>query len=218
MSEFLIGVISSLAATGLTVGGGWFASHRVRQWPIAVLSRLTGLAVRRVYRAQSVANRALRAEITRARWVRVLAGRGNELTRDSFGPLWTKSVRRLEFAQILLPDPSSAPGSWLGRREADMQRLDPGLSTGQLADQVRVNATYVLTATRGRQDIELRLYDLPNLYRAIITDNVAYLTVYNAAEHGRNSPCIVARKPGLMYDLAMFVFRTAWDSARSATD
>ncbi|WP_433382485.1 hypothetical protein [Streptosporangium sp. CA-115845] len=67
-----------------------------------------------------------------------------------------------------------------------------------------------------RENVSLRFYDLPNVHRVIITDNVAYLTIYRQAEHGRNSPCIVARSPGLMYDYALLLFGTAWEHSRPA--
>ncbi|MFC4584797.1 hypothetical protein [Sphaerisporangium corydalis] len=214
MNEFTLGVVSSLLATALTVAAGWAFSMRSRQWPVALLSRLTGLGVRRVIPRQRLASRELTAELTRARWVRVLAGRGNELTRDGFAAVWEAAGRRLEFAQVLLPDPGLGPGSWLARREEEMARVDLGFSAGLLAEQVRVNAAYVSEVARHREQVALRFYDLPNLHRVVITDDVAYLTLYLRTEHGRNSPCVVARRPGLMYDYALQLFTTAWDHSR----
>lgn len=117
-----------------------------------------------------------------------------------------------------MPNPSLGPDSWLARREADIQQVDPGIYPGLLAEQVRANASYVLTVARQRENVALRFYDLPNIYRVIVTDNVAYLTIYSNTEHGRNSPCIAARRPGLMYDLALLLFSTAWNHGQSAQD
>ncbi|MGJ6963016.1 hypothetical protein ACSDR0_14005 [Streptosporangium sp. G11] len=216
MNEFTLGVVSSLLATVLTLVGGWIFSVRSRRWPVAILSRLTGLGVRRVISRQRLASSELTTELTRARWVRVLAGRGNELTRDGFAAVWEAAGRRLEFVQVLLPDTDLGPGSWLSRREEEMRRVDLGFSPGLLAEQVRVNAAYVSEVARHRENVSLRFYDLPNVHRVIVTDHVAYLTIYRQAEHGRNSPCIVARRPGLMYDYALILFGTAWDHGRPA--
>jgi hypothetical protein len=41
---------------------------------------------------------------------------------------------------------------------------------------------------------------------------------HDHAEHGRNSRCIVAREPGLMYDFALLLFSTTWDHSRPAED
>ncbi|MEV0974494.1 hypothetical protein [Microtetraspora glauca] len=216
MDAFVLGVVSSLLATALTFAGGWILSMRSRQWPVALLSRLTGLGVRRVFSHQHLASQELADELARARWVRVLAGRGNELTRDGFAAVWEAVGRRLESVQILLPDADLGPDSWLARREAEMRRIDPGFSAGILAEQVRINAAYVGEVAQHREHVSLRFYDLPNAHRVIVTDNVAYLTFYRQNEHGRKSPCIVAQRPGLMYDYALLLFSTAWDNSRRA--
>jgi hypothetical protein len=88
MAGFILGIVSSLAATALTVTAGWFGSRRMRHWPVAALSRITGLGIQRSYSQQKLANLDLGADLARARWVKVLAGRGNELTRDSFRIVW----------------------------------------------------------------------------------------------------------------------------------
>lgn len=216
MSVFILGVVNSLAVTALAAAGGWILSKWALHWPIALLSRLTGLGVQRVYRQQKLANFSIPTELSRARWVKVLTGRGNELTRDSFISAWTCKSNRLKSIQILLPNPSLGPDSWLARREVDIQRIDPGIRPGLLAEQVHTNVSYILEVARQRENVALRFYDLPNIYRVIITDNVAYLTIYSNTEHGRNSPCIAARRPGLIYDLALLLFSTTWNHGQPA--
>ncbi|GGP18273.1 hypothetical protein LDL08_44610 [Nonomuraea glycinis] len=213
MGEFVIGVVSSLAATALAVVGGMALSPRVRSWPALLLSRFTGLGISRVHPRQRVATEDLTAELGKARWVRVLAGRGNELTRDGFVALWEDEGRRLEFVHVLLPDTNHPSGSWLEWREDQIRRIDPGFSRGMLAEQVDINAGYVREVVADRDNIELRRYNLPNLHRIVITDRIAFLTLYRRAAHGRDSPCIVAPRPGLMYDYALQLFATAWDHA-----
>nr|WP_221473430.1 hypothetical protein [Planomonospora venezuelensis] len=203
-------------ATALTIAGSWAFSTRSRQWPVALLSRVTGLGVRYVFPRQRLAAQQLAAELARARWVRVLAGRGNELTRDGFASVWEDAGRRLESVQVLLPDVDLGSDSWLARREAEIRRVDLGFSPGLLTEQVRTNAAYVSEVARHHENVLLRFYNLPNVHRIVITDNVAYLTMYRQTEHGRNSPCVVARRPGLMYDYALLLFATAWDHSRPA--
>ncbi|GAA3220347.1 hypothetical protein [Nonomuraea helvata] len=69
-----------------------------------------------------------------------------------------------------------------------------------LLEQVRNNAEYVREAAQHLDVVELRFYDLRNLYRIILTDEVAYITLYGDTEHGRNSPCVVARPRGCSTD------------------
>lgn len=212
MSGFILGVLSSLVAALLTVAAGWLTSKRVRHWPLAILSAMTGLGIRRSYARQSLANLELGADLAKARWVKVLAGRGNELTRDSFRPLW-QEAGSLESIQILLPDPYVEKGSYIADRESEIRKYDSGYEAGLLGQQVRANIRYVSTIASRRPNVELRLYNLPNICRIIVTDQVAYLTTYSARDHGRNSPCAVYRHPGSMYEFASRMFSIAWRQA-----
>lgn len=210
MGEFVVGVVSSLVAAALAAVGGMTLSPRARSWPTLLLSRLTGLGISRLHPRQRVAAADLTAELGKARWIRVLAGRGNELTRDGFAPLWEDEGRRLEFVHVLLPDTGPRFPSWLEWREDEIRRIDPGFSRGMLAEQIDINVSYINQVAVDRDNIELRRYNLPHLHRIVITDRVAFLTLYQREAHGRDSPCIVAPRPGLMYDYALQLFTTAW--------
>jgi hypothetical protein len=210
--------VSSLVATALVTAGGFILSKRTRQWLVALLLKFTGLGIQRIYPQQKLANFGIPTELSKARWVKVLAGRGNELTRDGFTSVWGNTDNHLESVQILLPNPDLGSDSWLARREENIRSVDPGIRPGLLAEQVRTNSSYLLEVARQKENVTLRFYDLPNIYRVILTDNVAYLTIYRNATHGRNSPCIVARRPGLMYDLALLLFSTAWEHSLPAED
>jgi len=243
LTEFMLGVTSSLAATAVTVGLGGLLSRRLRRWLLAAVARLSGLGVLRVHRHQDDARAELSGEIRRARWLRVMVGRGNELTRDGFAPLWSGGGRPPDHVRVLLPDPVSTgsdpsaspeaagegpverqgsaaalrdggPASWLDRREAELISLDPGFGRGLLAEQVLANFHYLSEATRDLANTEIRFYELPHLYRIIATDNLVFLTLYQNGAHGRNSPCIVAHRSGSLYDFALRIFDTAWESGR----
>jgi hypothetical protein len=216
MGGFVLGVVSSLVAGLLMVAAGWITSKRMRHWPLAILSTMTGLGIRRSYRRQSLANLGLGADLAQARWVKVLAGRGNELTRDSFRPLWQETGSHLESIQILLPNPEAGTGSYLADREAEIRRYDSGYQPGLLAQQIESNIQYISTIAQSRPNVELRLYNLPNICRLIVTDQVAYLTTYSASDHGRNAPCAVYRHPGSMYEFASHMFSVAWRQATPA--
>ncbi|MCR3753739.1 hypothetical protein LX88_007749 [Lentzea californiensis] len=208
-----MGVVSSLAATALTVASGWVLSKRLRCVLTAMFSRLAGLPVRRVYERQELASPDLARDLANAQWIRVLTGRGNELTRDTFKPVWTGGMRPPQFIEVLLPDLRCGPDSWVARREEDVRRADPTFSTGFLAEQVRTNTHFVTAAARRHGNVALRFYDLPHTHRVIVTNEVAYLTLYGGSVHGRHSPCVAARRPGLVYDLALSLFNSAWEQS-----
>ncbi|MBV2365866.1 hypothetical protein ACFPZ0_06350 [Streptomonospora nanhaiensis] len=216
MAEFLLGLASSLATTALVAAVGWLLSRRARRLVLRLLGRATGLGVERVYRTQRSASTDIAADIPRGEWLRVLAGRGGELTRETFQPLWTGTEWPLRAVEILLPDPEPGRDTWLAAREDELRARDPGFRPGLLGEQVRLNAAYLAEAAKGRDHCEIRFYNLPNLFRVVMTDKVAYLTLYLSTAHGRNSPCIVARRPGHLYDFAARVFASAWEAGRPA--
>ncbi|MGW4816229.1 hypothetical protein ACWEPB_31895 [Kitasatospora cineracea] len=212
MAEFLFGIVSSLAASAIVLTLGLLRGSRPLWWLMAVTTRYTGLGLGRVYRRQSAAERHLAHDLHRARWVKVLAGRGNVLTREAFAPLWSGESAP-ESIQVLLPDPRTVDGSWLDRRSHDVSRFDPVYTPELLRRQVRTNLDYLEQASRNRRGFELRKFNLPNTCRVIATDRVAYLTFYSSSAHGRNSPCLYVRAPGLLYSVALQQFDVAWTSS-----
>ncbi|MFF4081450.1 hypothetical protein ACFYZN_18860 [Streptomyces sp. NPDC001777] len=215
MNDFLIGILGSLAASAILLVLGLLRGARPMWWLIAVCSRYTRTGLGRVYLNQSSAEQDLARDLRRARWVKVLAGRGNVLTREVFSPLWSTEPTS-QSVQILLPDPSPRQDSWLDRRSQEVARFDPGFTRGLLRSQVRTNIDYLARVTQTRDSIELRTFNLPNNCRVIATDRAAYLTFYSASAHGRNSPCLYVRAPGILYTAALRQFDATWAHATPA--
>ncbi|MFD7529407.1 hypothetical protein ACFV8E_17700 [Streptomyces sp. NPDC059849] len=92
----------------------------------------------------------------------------------------------------------------------------PGFTPDLLKNQVRTNMGYLTHATCTRRNFEHRSFNLPNTCRVIATDKAAYLTFYSSSAHGRNSPCLYARAPGLLYTIALQQFDTAWMNSSPA--
>ncbi|MFE6199124.1 hypothetical protein [Streptomyces sp. NPDC057838] len=217
MNAFLLGILSSLVTSGLLLALSLLRASRPVWWLTAACSWFTGTGLRRVYRRQVAAEQNLGRDLARARWVKVMAGRGNILTREVFAPLWSGDLSPAS-VQILLPDPDTPGDSWLDRRSQEVARFDPGFTAALLRSQVRANINYLTQAARTQRNIQVHSYDLPHTCRVIATDTVAYLTFYSDSAHGRNSPCLYARAPGLLYTIALQQFDTAWaNSTRTLT-
>ncbi|MFK0291086.1 hypothetical protein ACIQU6_11515 [Streptomyces sp. NPDC090442] len=215
MTDFLFGILSSLAASAIALVLGLLRSSRPLWWLVAACSWCTGTGLSRVYRHQSSAEQDIARDLSRARWIKVLAGRGNVLTREVFSPLWSGELSP-ESVQVLLPDPRTRGDSWLDRRAHDVCRFDPGFTPDLLRDQVRTNMDYLAHVARTQRNFELRGFNLPNTCRVIATDRAAYLTFYSGSAHGRNSPCLYARAPGLLYSIALQQFDAAWMNSSPA--
>lgn len=209
MTAFLLGVLSSLVASGVVLVLGVLRGSRPLWWFVALGSWCTGTGLGRVYRHQASAEKDIARELERARWIKVLAGRGNTLTREAFSPLWSGEFA-LESVQILLPDPSTRDNSWLDRRAYDVCRFDPGFTPSLLRNQVQTNIDYLEHVSHTQRNFELRSFNLPNTCRVIATDRAAYITFYSRASHGRSSPCLYVRAPGLLYSFALQHFDSAW--------
>ncbi|WP_329296577.1 hypothetical protein [Streptomyces pseudovenezuelae] len=217
MNAFLLGVLSSLATSALLLALSLLHAARPLWWLTAACSWFNGTGLHRVYRRQSSAERTMREDLARAQWVKVIAGRGNILTREAFAPLWSGTISPAS-VQILLPDPDTPNDSWLDRRSHNVARFDPGFTPDLLRSQVRANVDYLTQAAQTHTGIWLRRYNLPHTCRIIATDKVAYLTFYSDNAHGRNSPCLYARAPGLLYTIALQQFDTAWANSTEAPD
>ncbi|MFJ8719475.1 hypothetical protein ACIRD9_40970 [Streptomyces violaceus] len=216
MNAFLLGILSSLITSALLLALSLLRASRPLWWLTAACSWFTGTGLRRVYRRQAAAEQNMSQDLARARWVKVMAGRGNILTREAFAPLWSGDASAAS-VQILLPDPDTPDDSWLDRRSQDVARFDPGFTPGLLRSQVRANIHYLAQAARAQRNIQLHSYNLPHTCRVIATDKVAYLTFYSDNAHGRNSPCLYARAPGLLYTIALQQFDTAWANSTVTT-
>ncbi|WP_093764142.1 hypothetical protein [Streptomyces sp. F-7] len=215
MNAFLLGILSSLVTSALLLGLSLLRASRPLWWLTAACSWFTGTGLRRVYRRQASAEHHMSRDLARAQWVKVMAGRGNILTREAFAPLWSGDISPAS-VQILLPDPDTPHDSWLDRRSQNVARFDPGFTADLLRSQVRANIDYLTQAAQARCGIRLRSYNLPHTCRIIATDKVAYLTFYSDDAHGRNSPCLYARAPGLLYTIALQQFDTAWANSTEA--
>lgn len=209
MTPFLLGIVSSLAASAIALGLGLLRGSRPLWWLIALCSSFTGTGLRRVYRHQSSAERDIARDLGRARWIKVLAGRGNVLTRETFSPVCSGELAP-DSVQVLLPDARTRADSWLDRRSHDIERFDAGYTPSLLRNQVRTNMDYLAHVTSTQSNVELREFNLPNTCRVIATDRAAFLTFYSSSIHGRNSPCLYVRAPGLLYSIALQQFDIAW--------
>ncbi|GAB3992520.1 hypothetical protein GCM10029992_01800 [Glycomyces albus] len=211
MLEIAIGVFSSIVGSGVLLFVGWLASVRVRKVLTNVLARLARIDVELVFPTQSEAYKEIVKALTRAREIYIFAGRGSELTRSHFKPLWDRAGARVEKLRILLPNPDIAgDGSWFADREKENASHDNSYGDNLIAQQVRANLRYIARKAQDLSAVEVRLYDFPHLGRIILTDKVAFLTGYTESEHGSDSPCIMFNNRGPMYDFCKRIVQKAW--------
>lgn len=215
MGEFWMGVVSSVAASGLLLILGWMTSARMRQKARRALLKTTGAGVLENFSSQRAASRTIAGAVAESRSIRIMAGRGNELTRDTFESLWEVDSRRKAHVKILLPDPDkSGAGSWIDDHQEEAIGYDGGQGEGLIADQIRANVTYVTNMAKNRAHVELALFDFPAIGRLVITEKIAFLTVYSERQHGADSPCVALAAGHPLYDFTVRIFEKIWAASR----
>lgn len=215
MQAFWAGVVSSLVASGLLLGLSWL-SPRARAAIARFVAGMNGAGVEHTYETQSAASRDIARELQRARWVKILASRGNELTRDTFSLLTARRGGSLDSIQILLPDPGQdGAESWLQEREREVSRFDPGISNGLLGSSIRNNIRYIVDRADRAERLDLRVADFPHVARIVATNRYLFLTVYNSHGHGRDSPCVKIQAGSVLADMALRFFALHWDKSTS---
>jgi hypothetical protein len=209
VANFLVGVVSSLVASMLLLVAGTYLFPRVRIWVGAALGRVAGVGVIRMYPTQSAAAKDVAAAVLGARHVSILAARGNELVSGNLDDLWDK-VATKERVTIVLPDYGRTdPASWLTHHEEEAARYDPGFGENLLAEQVKSNSEYLRKRARGRANVHLENVDFPTVGRLVITDRIAFITLYSESSHGRDAPCLAAGLSSPFYHFAVRLFSMA---------
>ncbi|WP_233512359.1 hypothetical protein, partial [Micromonospora deserti] len=175
----------------------------------STLGRMAGVGAIRMYPTQAAAAKDVAAAVLGARWVSILAARGNELVSGNLDGLWDK-VAAKERVSIVLPDFTRTDSpSWLTHHEEEAARYDPGFGGNLLAEQVKSNSEYLRKRTRGRTNVHLVNVDFPTVGRLVITDRIAFITLYSESSHGRDAPCLAASPSSPFYHFAVRLFSMA---------
>jgi hypothetical protein len=214
MTDFIASVAASLLAGILLVVITALASQRARWVLTGLLGRLLDVDVDVVFSDKTTAQSDVQREIKRAHTVAILTGRGSELQRDTFDPLFLhRPAARNVRVRILLPKTAVAPGEhdWTLQRETELARFDAAFGKGLLREQIEANARffqeYVATGK-----MELRRFQHPHIGRIVLTDRCAYYTPYRNDSHGRDCPVYKFRR-GDMYDNLQRLFDQLWEAA-----
>jgi hypothetical protein len=219
MNEFIIGVLASLVAGLLLLGGTALASQRARWLLTGLLGRLLDIDVEAVFADKQASETDLHAELERANNVSILTGRGNELQRNAFDPLFMRRPSNSSVkVRLLLPDTERRPGhvDWIWQRETELSGFDPAFGKGLLRKQIDGNVAFLQPYIKAGQ-LELRRFNSPHIGRIVLTDRFAYFTPYQSSSHGRHNPVYKYRR-GSVYDNLERLFRQLWKASDYSLD
>jgi hypothetical protein len=186
-------------------------SNRARWILIAIMGRLLDVDIEAVFSSKNVCEPDLHKELARAREVAILTGRGNELQREAFYPIFLKrpAAKQLRI-RILLPRTDPGPEyDWTQQREEELATFDHAFTQhGLLKDQIAATVRFLDPYIVGGQ-VELRRFACPHIGRVILTDRCAFFTPYREDSHGRD--CSVFKyRHGEIYDNFSRLFEQLW--------
>jgi hypothetical protein len=213
MVTFLMEIGAAVIGGVLLITVTGMVSVRARWILTAAVARWLDLDIEFVFRDKAAAAADLMREIEEADSIRILAGRGNELQRDTFGSLYLPG-RYPEAARILLPDCQDDPSTstWIAQRERELASFDPAFGTHLLSTQVSNNIEF-LRQHVAKGTVALRLFNAPHLGRMIITDRYLYFTPYLRRTHGRHNHVYKLGRGELYNNFCRF-FDQLWEVAR----
>lgn len=214
MGNFAISVLSSVLGGLILLLITILASKNARAVFIGVFGRLLGVDIDFVYRNKKESEERVRKEIKNARWIKIFTGRGNELQRDTFKSIFTRSPSDKTFiVEILIPQTSIPKGhyDWLAQRERELSIFDPAFGDGLLRKQVESNYSLLLKHAENSV-IKVRRCNVPNIGRIIITDRCLMYTPYRSDAYARDCKVYVFRKQDEMYDNLLRFFHQVWEA------
>jgi hypothetical protein len=212
MTSLILSVIGSVAGGLILVIFMSLISQRARWVLTGILGRLLDVDIEFVFSNKAESLPDLKAEIARARQVAILTGRGNELQRETFSPLFLdRPDNKNVVIRILLPETAPSPNqpNWTNQRERELAAFDHAYGNGLLVQLIEANAQFLANhAARGL--LTLRRYNSPHIGRLVITERFAYYTPYRNDCHGRDSCVYKFRRGGEMYDNLGRLFDQLW--------
>jgi hypothetical protein len=186
-------------------------SSRARWVLTGILGRLLDVDIDAVFTDKRAAEADVRKELARAREIAIFTGRGNELQRDTFDPVFLhRPAAKALRVRILLPrTDGSGEFDWTQQREEELSKFDRAFARhGLLKDQIETTARflegYVSTAR-----VELRRFNCPHIGRIILTDRCAFFTPYRHDSHGRDCAVYKYRR-GDLYENYTRLYEQLW--------
>lgn len=216
--SFVWSVLASITAAIVLLIAGTLLSRRLRWLLTGVLGRLLRVEIDYVFASSRDAQDDLAAAISRAHDVRILVGRGHELQRPTFLSLFAdRPAHGGPNVRILLPAsaPRASTVDWTAQRETELQAFDPAFGRGLLRQQIEGTASFL--AGYPAPGVEVRYFEAPHLGRLIITGEEAYLSLYEARRHGRDSRVHKIRRGDLYNGLARY-FDLLWAGSTGTED
>lgn len=216
VGKFTLSVLASLVAGIILIVITSFLSSKFRWILIAILNTLVSGDLENIFHNSRDAQSTLINDLKNSDYVYILTGRGGELSRETFAPLFHRLSKRSSKVELklLLPstDNSKEKIDWTAKRAEELNSFNAG-SGSSLASEINTNAESIAT-WKYHQDgnIEIRRYNVPHLGRIIITQKYVYFTPYQDDRHGKDTAIYIFRHGGVFYKSFNRLFFSIWEA------
>jgi hypothetical protein len=211
--DLLIGATGSLIATIAWISATYFISKYFRDRLIRFIFRLLGAGIEFVYPNHSRAENDIVVELKKAEKIRILSMRGRSLAEGYLSFI----IREPPFREVkaLLADPD-APVEYnpLVLRAREIKKTEHTLSPESFIDEGRMTVRNI-HEINGNQNLKIKLYRFPALFRMISTDSTMFLSFYPSVGRARDNVIFRIPHGSPFYTMLSKYFDCIWDDPRT---
>ena len=170
-----------------------------------------------VYVTKREAESQIKDAISNSSNIRIIAGRGNELQRETYEKLFS-APHKFTTIKILLPLPLKhrEKVDWLDQREREIIAFDKSFTKNTLRGQIKINIEFVKNIANVNSNFTLKLYNVPHIGLVTITDNALFFYLLKSNGHGRDSMMFRCNVGSELYKGLTRYFDEIWRSSEEA--
>jgi len=213
MNQFIIGVLATLSGS-LLIFILSFVSKSIRALLISLLNRLVKIDIVASYKNSYYAQNDIIKSLKKADKVKMVMGRGNELQRETFDPVF-QEPRRFSSVQLLLPKTNISDEciNWTKAREDEIMQFDSAFKEGVLIKQIETVVEFASNVFDSNDKFEYRRFNAPHLGKFIITENEAFYYFLANSSHGRENTVYRVKSGTQTYRQLNRIFECIWEKS-----
>lgn len=215
MNNFLIGILSSLAAALIWQGLGYY--YVSFSTPLDFLATFAGGGVVRKFKSFNQAKRFIETGIKTSREIKFLAVRGFAVTQETYA--LREAIKNYYTSKnkmiVLLMDPN---GDEASKRAHEYGKLHVETEVETYLRQIVESANAILDMKKTTPNLKLYLHNTPAIYRLVIFEKFCLASFYTKKLTGYSSPVLMVRKNSLLYNVFERYFELTLAKSREIVD
>ncbi len=213
MRDFIIGAIASLVASIILILIAYYFKN-MRTLLINLLGKLVRIDIDRVYSNAKEAQSDIMKTIEKAKTIKMLMGRGNELQTETYNHL-LQLPKKYASVQILLPKTiiNESEFDWVRARENEIIEFDNAFTDNILREQINVTIKFLQNTVKNNPNFELRFFNAPHIGKIVITDQYLFYYMMEKNSHGRECTMYRCKLNSNTYNSFLRLFDILWTNS-----